>query len=124
MKKLLFPSLGLLFAAFVFTQCQQPHSTAETSPDPGAKLYLQNCSRCHGDVGMGGPAPGTGINAIDIRQFTKSPAQLVEIINNGWGQMPAFKDSITPENVALIASYVATNIEKHPAANGATSAGK
>ena len=100
------------FAVIAFSQCQQAHQSAESSTDPGAKLFVDNCARCHLVNGTGGPAPG-GMNAPDIRQFTKSPAELREIISNGFGKMPSFKDSISDESISKIAVYVATQVELH-----------
>ena len=81
--------------------------------EDGARLYDHYCARCHLDNGIGGPAPGNGINAVDIRQFTKSKSELEEIIKNGFGQMPALGDSMSRENISMIAAYVVTQIEKH-----------
>jgi len=63
---------------------------------------------------MGGPATG-GLDARDIRQSKRSEGDLQGFIKNGWGEMPAFGDSVSADNIALIAHYVATNIEGHPA---------
>ena len=117
MKNYLFLFLCFFSALLLITQCQQPRPTAESSTDPGAKLFLTYCSRCHLGNGTGGPAPGGGINAVDIRQFTKSAAELETIIGNGFGQMPAFKDSLSNNDISVIANYVATQIELHTASN-------
>jgi mono/diheme cytochrome c family protein len=109
--------LGICFAVIMFTQCEQPRQTADSSSDEGAKLFIHNCARCHLSTGAGGPAPGEGvdggINAPDIRQFTKTAPELQDIITNGFGKMPSFKDSISDENISKIATYVAAQIEFH-----------
>ena len=107
--------LIISFAVILLTQCQQPRQSAESSPDPGAKLFVENCARCHLVNGTGGPAPGGGVNAPDLRQFNKAPIELREIITKGFGKMPSFKDSISDENISKIATYVSTQIELHPA---------
>ena len=113
MKKLQLSSLWLLvFALALFNQCQQPRKSAEGSLDEGAKLFLQYCSRCHSDKGMGGQAPGN-VTAPDIRRYTRSAADINWIISNGYGRMPSLKDSMTAGNITSIANYVAAQIEYH-----------
>jgi len=111
MKKLLTNSFGILVTVMVTTQCQQPRQSADSSTDTGARLFVHYCSRCHLSNGSGGPAPGNGLNAVDIRQFSKTAPQLQAIISYGYGQMPAFKDSISDGDISAIANYVSTQIE-------------
>jgi mono/diheme cytochrome c family protein len=111
-RNLLISSILVLVSLFV-TQCQQPRPKAEASGDEGATLFLHYCAACHLDNGIGGPAPGGGLNAPDIRQFTKSASELSVIITNGFGKMPAFKDSTTTDNISKIAAYVSRDIELH-----------
>jgi mono/diheme cytochrome c family protein len=110
--------LIISFGAILLVRCQPFRQTADTSPDQGAKLFIDNCSRCHLSTGAGGPAPGSDVNgsvsAPDIRRLTKTPAELQQIITYGFGKMPSFKDSISDENISQIASYVAAQIEVHP----------
>lgn len=115
MKKIAF-LFNLAFAFFIFTQCQQTQNKAVAN-DEGATQFSHYCARCHLGNGTGGPTPIPGVNAPDIRQFTKSQTELEEIIKNGFGKMPGFGDSTSKENIAMIASYVSTNIEKTTEAN-------
>ena len=117
--QLLGSCIGVFFIAMLVTQCQQPRQNAETLPDPGAKLYLQYCAGCHLGNGSGGqPTPGGGISSADIRQFTKTSPELMAIITNGFGEMPALGDSTSSENISLIANYVASQIELHQGTSG------
>ena len=110
MKKSLIFYFYIILCAFLFNQCRQPRVSPQGSSKKGAKLFLQFCSGCHSDKGIGGQAPGQ-LNAPDIRQFTKTPSELELIIINGFGKMPAFKDSTSADNIAQIANYVAAQIE-------------
>lgn len=97
--------------------CEPRHNSADTSAATdgstgGARLFVDNCARCHQVTGQGGPAPG-GLPAPDIRQLTKSPAELRQIITFGFGKMPSFKDSISDAQISEIADYVAAQIERH-----------
>jgi mono/diheme cytochrome c family protein len=103
-----------LLCAALTTQCQQPHPRAEVSSDEGAKLFVHYCAGCHLGNGSGGQTvPGGDMEAIDIRQMTKTAPELVSIISYGFGKMPGFKDSTSTENISMIADYVATQIEAH-----------
>ena len=103
-----------MITLLLFTRCQHKQYNADVpaQTDDGRRLFDQYCVRCHLGNGGGGPSTEVGVNAPDIRQFTRSKADLVEIISNGYGKMPAFGDSIPKEDIPIIASYVATQIEK------------
>ena len=101
---------AILLIAIAFAGCEQPRLRADASPDPGARLFVDNCARCHLVTGAGGPAPG-GLPARDLRRLTKTPAEIRETITYGFGKMPSFKDTITDDQIALIANYVASQIE-------------
>jgi len=109
MKKTAF-FFNVVFTLLIFSQCQQTQRKAAT--DDGARLFDHYCARCHLESGTGGPTPIEGVNAPDIRQFTKSKDELEEIIKNGFGKMPGFGDSTSRENISVIATYVSTQIEK------------
>ena len=101
------------------TRCQQRQNNNLASNE-GGKLFDHYCARCHLGNGIGGPTPIPGLNAPDIRKSTKSAQELEAFISNGFGQMPAFADSTSKENIMLIASYVASQIELHPGKNTAS----
>ena len=104
--------LGIFFTIVLLTHCQNPHKSAETSTDPGAKLFVKYCSNCHLSNGSGGQiVPGGDMAAVDIRTFTKTVPELSLIIKNGYGKMPAFGDSISAENITVLADYVSRDIE-------------
>jgi len=111
MKKVAFTGF-IFFAVIVCTQCAQKQSSTYTA-DTGHKLYDHYCTPCHLGTGQGGPAPGSGIPAPDIRKMTKSEAELQQIITNGFGKMPAFADSTSQQNISLIAAYVVNEVEQH-----------
>jgi mono/diheme cytochrome c family protein len=116
MGKYIFGCGSIFFAIILFTACQQ-HGSSAAATEGGAKLFDQYCATCHQGNGIGGPAPQVGLNAPDIRQFTKSQSELEGIITHGFGRMPAFGDSISAANISMIAAYVATQIEKQASAD-------
>ena len=112
MSKNLLKQPELLFIVIMLTGCQNPRKNAAISSDPGARLFLQYCSNCHLSNGSGGQiVPGGDMAAVDIRTFTKTVPELSLIIKNGYGKMPAFGDSISAENITVLAKYVAEDIE-------------
>jgi mono/diheme cytochrome c family protein len=112
MKKIVF-TFNIIVSIIILTQCQQKQNVPVTQEDEGKKLFEQYCVRCHLEAGNGGPTPTMGVDAPDIRQSIKSQPELVAFISNGWGKMPSFKDSTSDENISMIATYVATQVEKH-----------
>ena len=116
MKKTILSVSGVFCIVLLVTQCQNSRKSAETSSLPGAKLFVQYCSNCHLSNGTGGQTvPGGDMKAPDIRTFTKTAPELVEIIKHGYGKMPAFGDSTSVKNIAAIADYVASQVEYHTA---------
>ena len=69
----------------------------------GEELYAQKCTACHGDDGNLGVAGAKKIPASAMTQQERE-----NIITNGKGTMPAFKDQISSEEIKKIAEYTLT----------------
>ena len=92
--------------------------TGRKGPDPtrvaGAKLYIDRCSGCHQDKGVGitGVIPPLAGNPVLV---APDPADVIKLILGGaaaHGQMiamPGFSNQITNQDVADIANYVRTS---------------
>ena len=92
--------------------------TGRKGPDPtrvaGAKLYIDRCSGCHQDKGVGitGVIPPLAGNPVRV---APDPADVIKLILGGaaaHGQMiamPGFSNQITNQDVADIANYVRTS---------------
>ncbi len=78
---------------------------ADTLISDGEEIYLLNCSRCHQLDGLGFPRiyPNLAGNPIVTLH---DPAPMIETVLNGQGSMPGFKNSLTPEQLAAVMSYV------------------
>ncbi len=72
------------------------------SLDPAA-IYSQTCSRCHGDQGQGVP-PRPSL--IGVRFEVDGVAEVIHIVTNGEGFMPAFGSELTPDQIAAVSQYV------------------
>ena len=76
--------------------------------DPVKTLFRANCKTCHWLDGGGTPI-GQSMNAPDLRSeaVQKEPdARLSDQITNGKGNMPPFKNSLTPDQVHSLVGYV------------------
>ena len=81
----------------------------------GEKIFLQNCSSCHGENAEGLDAQVIGLE--------KSPPNVKERINmhpdgdffwkiqEGRGDMPSFKDDLTDEQIWEVINYIRSEAE-------------
>lgn len=84
-------------------------STTTTVPGPdGEAIYQTNCAACHGAEGEGGVGPPLqGIGEAH------SVAELVQVITDGRGAMPAWEGRLTPAEINAVATYVSTIPGEH-----------
>src|SRR3954471_6998693 len=74
--------------------------------DAGKTVFANNCTACHGSTGHGGNG-GPDLTAIpDAKNYKRVVAQ----VENGGGGMPAFKDQLTPKQIADVSTYVTQKI--------------
>jgi mono/diheme cytochrome c family protein len=82
----------------------------------GQALYLSNCSLCHGPDGQGVEstmprlagnatlAEPDGVNLIEVIAHGIDPQRMS--LTRGYGPMPAFRDRLSPTQMADLANYV------------------
>lgn len=92
-------SMRLAFVASLIAGLAAP---ALATPDP-AKIYAENCARCHQLDGKGliGAYPGL---AGDKIAAGPAPAA-IRIVLDGKGEMPGFRSRMTDEEMAAALSY-------------------
>lgn len=98
-------------------------STTESTPAPvatgtveldGAKIYAEKCSVCHGPGGKGDGPGGAALNPkprdhTDGKYMNaKTDEELLEVIHNGKGNMPAWKSVLTDEQIKAVLKHVRT----------------
>lgn len=86
------------------TQTSQPQEPTETSQDPltnGRRLFMDNCSICHGSDGMAGIS-----NAANLRTSKLDTAAVIQTITDGRATMPAFKSQLSKEQIEELAAFV------------------
>jgi cytochrome c551 len=72
----------------------------------GKEVFAENCSTCHGATGHGGNG------GPDLTTMPKAQEQgsAEEQVTNGGGGMPAFKGTLSEEEIANVAAYVVEDI--------------
>src|SRR5918994_4474100 len=80
----------------------QPTDEIEGDPETGGTVWSNNCAGCHGTEGTG--ANG-GPNLVG-NQEALDAARVRAQVANGGGGMPAFKDTLSAEQIADVTAYV------------------
>jgi quinoprotein glucose dehydrogenase len=89
---------------------------AKATGGVGSTLYQSNCAGCHGQDRAGTPPTFPSLVEATGRM---TPEQMVEIIHNGRGRMPAFPEIIDTRLEALL-NYVRTGHDADTGGEGAT----
>ena len=87
-------------------------STLQASPGPDkaatASAFRTKCAMCHGPDGAGS-AVGKSMNVPDLRSSVvqnTADGELAQIISNGKGGMPAFRSSLSDDQIHALVTYV------------------
>jgi len=80
----------------------------------GATAFMSNCVVCHGADGTGTPT-GKALKAPDlhsdaVQKMTKQ--QIEDQISNGKNNMPPFKNTLKPDQIAALADFVHSEFGK------------
>lgn len=87
--------LGLLIPTALF---------AQSGPD----TFKAKCAMCHGPDGKK-EMPAMGVKPLTSPEAQKlSLAEVVNVITNGKGKMPAYKGKLTDEQIKAVAEFVKT----------------
>ena len=91
-----------LFVVSIVRASPGPDSTA------GSVTFRTKCAMCHGQDG-GGSEVGKSMNVPDLRApvvQTLPDAELAKVISNGKGGMPAFKNSLSEEQIHALVAHI------------------
>ena len=81
----------------------EPTETEPAEPD-GASVFAEaGCNTCH-TLSAAGASGTVGPNLDDL---LPTEEQVMTIVTNGRGAMPAFADQLTPEEIEAVSTYVA-----------------
>ena len=87
--------LGLMIPTAVFAQS-------------GADTYKAKCAMCHGPDGKK-EMPAMGVKPLTSPDAQKlTVAEVVTVVTNGKGKMPAYKGKLTDEQIKAVAEFVKT----------------
>ena len=106
-------------AAIATAQSPAAHAGAALAPSgpqpgvDGAELFAANCAACHQPMGEGieGAFPKLAGNPFVVGD----PKAVAATLLNGRGGMPAFRDDLTDDQLAAVATYVRANWGNHAA---------
>lgn len=111
------PQHHVIFGALIFlvlfvglTLYVVPIVEASPAPDSTASsaTFRTKCAMCHGQDG-GGSEVGKSMNVPDLRSPAVqklSDVQLAQIISNGKGGMPSFKNSLSEAQIHSLVTYM------------------
>jgi len=96
--------LAALVAGFLVTV-----SPAAAEGAAGASTFKAKCLTCHGPDGSGNTAVGKSLGVADLRSpeiQKKSDAELTQSVSEGKGNMPAFKNMLSEDEIRAVLQYV------------------
>lgn len=87
------------------------HSTAQANAkvEPEFKVkefYVANCALCHGNDGRGNPVMPVPDFTSPAWQKERTDQELIEIISNGKGLMPAWKEKLTESQIKALVAFI------------------
>ena len=100
--------LAVTALAAVAAQAQAGFGAEEIAA--GASQYQRTCAQCHGRNMV-----NSGTTVYDLRRFPADDAErFFTSLSNGKGNMPSFKDALSPEQMKLLWAYVGSRGGKEP----------
>ena len=109
LKTLMVTALPLACAAQATVQADvastvaRPRFTTEQI-EAGRAQFHRTCAQCHGRNMV-----NSGTTVFDLRKFPlDQPDRFVNSVTNGKGNMPSFKEALTPEEIGILWAYVGT----------------
>jgi cytochrome c6 len=109
-RHVMFASIFLLMLFVALTLSITSIVRANPSPDSAAgnATFRTKCAMCHGQDGRGSEV-GKSMNVPDLRSpaVQKLPdAQLAQIISDGKGGMPSFKNSLSEDEIHSLVVHI------------------
>ena len=72
--------------------------------EQGREQFHRTCAQCHGRNMV-----NAGTTVYDLRKFPlDQPERFQQSVTHGKGNMPSFKEALTPEQIAVLWAYVGT----------------
>lgn len=87
-------------------------SEPKSDLERGREVFAKSCAGCHGPHGSGGQRAGFDRPPPDLSdaefQRSRTDAELLSVVRNGRGQMPAFSRSLRDQDIRRVVSYLRT----------------
>ena len=78
--------------------------------EAGHRQFERTCAQCHGRNMV-----NSGTTVYDLRRFpVDQPERFFTSVTNGKGNMPSFKDALSPEQMQQLWAYVGSRGGKEP----------
>jgi cytochrome c6 len=109
-----FAVLLLLFVGLTFFVVAIVHADNSQDSATSSSTFKTKCAMCHGPDG-GGSQVGKTMNVPDLRSPAvqkQSDAQLAQLISDGKGGMPAFKSSLSEDQIHGLVTYIRSFAQK------------
>lgn len=94
----------------------EPGTETASSEISGAEIYKKHCASCHGNDGKGNPKMAamlkTRIPDLVKNSVKKSDQELIKVIAQGQGKMPAYKDKLSREAQIAALTHIRTIASK------------
>ena len=107
------PKAWVWLALLCLTGAVQAQNSPRFAPaeiEQGREQYQRSCAQCHGRHMV-----NSGTTVYDLRKFPTDQAErFVQSLTQGKGNMPAFKDALSPAQVQALWAYVGSRGGKEP----------
>jgi len=110
-KKLLAATLLILTLAFVEITSNSQMAIADTATNPAAEVFSANCAGCHINGGNI-IRRGKNLKQKALKKYgMDSIANISNLVTNGKGIMPAYKDRLSEQQIIDVSAYVLSQAE-------------
>ena len=104
---------GVLVALAPCVHADEPAASAHFASEQihaGHLQYERTCAPCHGRNMV-----NSGTTVYDLRRFPRDqPERFFNSVTNGKGNMPSFRDALTPDQMQVLWAYVGSRGGKEP----------
>ena len=100
--------LVMMTSTFMLSLSNQGHAK-DAKPRIGEDIFRNRCTVCHGLDGSGHTTLGKKLRIPDLRSDKvqkQSDDELLEVITNGQGDMPAFKKKLSRDSIYQVIKHV------------------
>jgi mono/diheme cytochrome c family protein len=111
---LAFAVLLLFFACLTFFVVSTVRADDSQDSPPSSSTFKTKCVTCHGQDG-GGSQVGKTMNVPDLRSPAvqkQADAALAQMISDGKGGMPSFKDSLSEDQIHGLVTHIRSLAQK------------